>query len=302
MVAQKFGVILLRRRHGLIWYWNRIKTYVGRPRMIVQTKPVVIGDGDRCENPIFIVGAHRSGTSLVRRLFNSHREIACPPESFFIANYAAMLDDRFVGAGYEAFGYSAEEARADIARKASELHEAYRIATGKSIWADKTPQYTDHLEAIDRLYGGKARFVLVLRHPGDIVHSIYKRDWRFNDIADGFESALAHVKRSIDNLLEFEAEFPDRCARIVYCDLCADPEAVLSQVLSRLGLEFDPGMLDFADKDHNFGLEDPVIRGTKSITLNTGAWRSLTPVQRARIVETFGPQADKALYWEKVAA
>jgi hypothetical protein len=73
-------------------------------------------------------------------------------------------------------------------------------------------------------------------------------------------------------------------------------------VLSRLGLEFDPGMLDFADKDHNFGLEDPVIRGTKSITLNTGAWRSLTPVQRARIVETFGRQADKALYWEKVRA
>ncbi len=292
----------MRRRHGLIWYWNRVKTYLGRPRMIVQTKPVVIDDAQRCDNPIFIVGAHRSGTSLVRRLFNSHREIACPPESFFIANYAAMLDDRFVGAGYEAFGYSVDEARRDIARKASELHEAYRIATGKSIWADKTPQYTDHLEAIDRLYGGKARFVLVLRHPGDIVHSIYKRDWRFNDIADGFESALAHVKRSIDNLLAFEAKFPDRCTRIVYCDLCADPEAVLTPVLDRLGLEFDPGMLEFADKDHNFGLEDPVIRGTKSISLNSGAWRSLTLDQQARIVETFGPRADEALYWEKVAA
>ena len=292
----------MRRRHSLIWYWNRVKTYLGRPRMIVQTKPVVIDDSARCETPIFIVGAHRSGTSLVRRLFNSHRDIACPPESFFIANYAAMLDDKFVGAGYEAFGYSAEEARQDIARKASTLHEAYRIATGKAIWADKTPQYTDHLEAIDRLYAGKARFVLVLRHPGDIVHSIYKRDWRFNDIQDGFESALAHVKRSIDNLLAFEAKFPDRCTRIVYCDLCTDPEQVLTQVLGRVGLEFDPEMLDFADKDHNFGLEDPVIRGTKSIARNSGAWRSMTTAQQARIVETFGPQADEALYWEKVAA
>ena len=73
-------------------------------------------------------------------------------------------------------------------------------------------------------------------------------------------------------------------------------------MLSRLGLEFDPGMLDFADKDHNFGLEDPVIRGTKSISLNSGAWRSLTLDQQARIVETFGPRADEALYWEKVAA
>lgn len=270
--------------------------------MIVQTKPVVIDDAQRCHNPIFIVGSHRSGTSLVRRLFNSHRDIACPPESFFIANYAAMLDDKFVGAGYEAFGYSAEEARADIARKASDLHEAYRIATGKAIWADKTPQYTDHLEAIDRLYAGQARFVLVLRHPGDIVHSIYKRDWRFNDIADGFESALAHVKRSIDNLLAFEVKFPDRCARIVYDELCADPATTLTQTLGKIGVEFDPGMLDFADKDHNFGLEDPVIRGTKSIALNAGAWRSLTPAQQARIVEVFGPQADETLFWEKAAA
>ncbi len=292
----------MRRRHGLIWYWNRIKTYVGRPRMIVQTKPVVIDDAERCENPIFIVGAHRSGTSLVRRLFNSHRDIACPPESFFIANYAQMLDDTFVGAGYEAFGYSREEMRQDLARKASSLHEAFRIATEKKIWADKTPQYTDHLDAIDRLYGGKARFVLVLRHPGDIVHSIYKRDWRFNEIADGFESALAHVKASIENLLAFEAAQPDRCIRIVYRELCDDPEGVLSGVLERLGLKFDPGMLEFADKDHNFGLEDPVVRGTKAITLNTGAWRSLSQAQQARIVETFGARAGETAFWVAEAA
>jgi hypothetical protein len=292
----------LRRRHGLIWYWNRVKSYLGRPRMIVQTKPVVIDDADRCENPIFIVGAHRSGTSLVRRLFNSHREIACPPESFFIASFAAMLDDKFVGAGYEGFGYGAEDARQDLARKASSLHEAYRIATGKRIWADKTPQYTDHLDAIDRLYAGKARFVLVLRHPGDVVHSIYKRDWRFNDIADGFESALAHVKSSIDKLLAFEAKHPDRCTRIVYGELCADPETVLTQVLGRMGLEFDPGMLDFADGDHNFGLEDPVIRGTKSIALNSGAWRSLDPAQQARIDQTFGGHAQEQRYWTEQAA
>ncbi len=73
-------------------------------------------------------------------------------------------------------------------------------------------------------------------------------------------------------------------------------------MLSRLGLEFDPGMLDFADKDHNFGLEDPVIRGTKSIALNSGAWRSLGPAQQARIVETFGRQAKEQRYWTEQAA
>jgi hypothetical protein len=285
------------RRH-----WNRIKSYVGRPRMIVQTKPVVIEDDDHCEEPIFIVGAHRSGTSLVRRLFNAHSQIACPPESFFIANYAAMVDDIQVKAGYDGFGYSQAEMRRDLANKASSLHEAYRIATGKRIWADKTLQYTDHLEAIDQLFGGKARFVIILRHPGDVVHSIHQRGWRFNDIEDGFESALAHVNGNIDSLLAFEALHADRCTRIVYCDLCQNPEAVLTLTLNKLSLQFEPKMLDFAAKDHNFGLEDPVVRGTRSITANSGGWLSLNEAQRARVIETFGVRALQSSYWTEQAA
>lgn len=263
----------------------------------MQTKPVVIEDDDRCEEPIFIVGAHRSGTSLVRRLFNAHSEIACPPESFFMANYAAMLDDSAVKAGYNGFGYTQAEMRRDLANKASSLHEAYRLASGKQIWADKTPQYTAQLDEIDRLFGGKARFAIVLRHPGDIVHSIFQRDWRFNAIEDGFESALSHVKICIDSLLAFEAQHPDRCTRIVYCSLCADPQSELTVALESMGLQFESGMLDFADKDHNYGLEDPVVRGTRTIAANSGAWRSLTETQRTRIVETFGSRIFEPSYW-----
>lgn len=293
---------MLRKLHSINWYWKRFRAYLGRPRMIVQIKPVVIDDDDRCEAPIFIVGAHRSGTSLVRRLFNAHSQIACPPESFFMANYVAMLDDSNVAAGYEGFGYTRPEMRRDLANKASALHEAFRIATGKQIWADKTPQYTDHLEAIDRLFDGRARFAIVLRHPGDIAHSIYKRDWRFNDVEDGFESALAHVKASIDNLLAFEAAHPDRCTRIIYCDLCDDPAPVLTAALESLDLQFEPAMLNFAEQDHNYGLEDPVVRGTRSVSANSGAWRSLTPAQRDRVVETFGTQVLENRYWTARAA
>ena len=285
--------------HKFSWYWNRARAYVGRPRMIVQTKPVVIDDSDYCEEPIFMVGAHRSGTSLVRRLFNSHSQIACPPESFFISHYAAMFQDRHIGAGYEAFGYSDEDRRRDLARNASRLHEAYRLATGKQIWADKTPIYALHLDAIDALYGGKPRYVLVLRHPGDIVFSIHNRNWRFNDVEDGFESALAHVKETIDAMMAFEARHPERCVRIVYGELCSTPETVLESALHGLGLglRFEPGMLNFADQDHNFGLEDPVVRGTRAIKAQSGSWRGLEPHRQARIAEVFGDWVDSNLDW-----
>lgn len=294
----------MRRLHSLSWYWNRFRAYLGRPRMIVQTKPVVIDEDDWCEEPIFIIGAHRSGTSLVRRLFNSHSQIACPPESFFIHHYAGMLQDRHVRGGYEAFGYDDAERRRDLARKAASLHEAFRLAGGKRIWADKTPIYTLHLDAIDALFAHRARFVLVLRDPGDIVYSVYRRDWRFNDVEDGFESALAHVKEATDAMLAFEARHPDRCVRIVYSELCERPEPCLSAALEGLGLDlaFEPAMLDFADKDHNFGLEDPVVRGTRSITANSGAWRGLDPDRQQRIRDTFGDWAESGRPPARLAA
>lgn len=287
----------MKLRHGLLWYWNRMRNWLGRPRLVVQTRAVVLDDAARCREPVFIVGPHRSGTSLVRRLFNSHHAIACPPESFFIAHYAAMLDDSLVADGYAGFGASLAEMREDLARKAASLHEAYRMATGKHIWADKTPQYSSHLDPIDRLFDRRARFVIVLRHPGDVVHSIYKRGWRFNALADDFESALAHVRQSLDAVLAFEATQPDRCTRIVYEDLCVAPEQVLTAALARLGLPFDPGMLNFAGKPHNFGQEDPVVRGTSGITRQSGAWRSLSAARQQRLVEVFGPRIPADSYW-----
>lgn len=290
------GVGMIGAR-SFTWYWNRFKTYIGRPRLVVQTCAVVLDEGDRCKTPLFIVGPHRSGTSLVRRLFNSHPEIACPPESFFIAHYAAMLEDRHVQAGYDGFGYSPEQMRADLERKASELHEAYRLAHGKRIWADKTPAYSLQLPGIDRLFAARARYVLVLRHPGDVVHSLYRRGWRLNDISDPFDSAVQHVRDCLASMLEFEARHPDRCVRILYDELCEQPEAALAQALEPMRLGFHPDMLRFAAQDHNFGLEDPVIRGTRTIAARSGAWRSLTSAQQDRIAAVFGPQVEDARYW-----
>lgn len=281
----------------LKWYYNRIKSYIGRPRLIVQQMPVVLDDADRCESPIFILGVQRSGTSLVRRMFNSHPQIACPPESFFLAHYVAMFDDREVLAGYDGFGFDKEAMRADIARHASSLHEAYRVAQGKRIWADKTPDYTAIIDGLDRLFARKSRFVLVLRHPGDSIYSMIRRGWLFNDIADPFESALAHYRAGIDRMLAFERAHPERCARIVYHALCAEPERVLRAALEKLGLQYDAQMLRFGDKAHNFGLEDPVIRGKKEIDISEGTWRTFGPAKARRLAEVFGPEIERDDFW-----
>jgi Sulfotransferase family len=285
-------------KQSLKWYYSRVRAWISRPRMIVQQRTLLVDSIERCASPLFIVGAHRSGTSLVRRMFNSHPDIACPPESFFMANYVAMLEDQEIFSGYRAFGHDPEAMRADLARKASDLHEGFRIAHGKSLWADKTPQYTAILDGIDRLFARTPRYVLVLRHPLDIVYSNFQKGWKHNTIEDPFESNLAYVRQSIDRLLAFEAQHPARCTRIVYRQLCDDPATVLAAAMAKIGLEYHPDMLEFGSKNHNFGAEDPIARSRKVIEVSEGAWHSLSPAQKQRAAEVFGPEVLAERFWD----
>src|ERR1039457_1411099 len=45
---------------------------------------VIRGGVDSAQNPIFVVGCPRSGTSLVRDLLRAHRHLSFPSASFFI--------------------------------------------------------------------------------------------------------------------------------------------------------------------------------------------------------------------------
>ena len=281
---------------SLRWRYNRFKAYIGRPRLLLQEKVVVLDEGDLCESPLFIVGAHRSGTSLVRRMFNSHPDIACPPESFFIEYYAQMFANDQVRGGYEGLGYDEEHFRRDLMRKASSLHEAFRVGQGKAIWADKTPEYVRCLDAIDALFGNVPRYLAVYRHPWDIVHSVWKRGWRFNDIADGFESSLVYVRDAIAKLRKFEAEHPERCTRVVYRQLCEDPEATLSAAMAHIGLKYHPDMLEFASKNHNWGLEDPVIRGKRTVDFSADAWKSWSRADQTRALSILDPAEYQDLF------
>ena len=51
--------------------YRRLRAYLGRPRFQIQDRPVILDDQDFCSNPVFLIGVHRSGTSLLRRIVMS---------------------------------------------------------------------------------------------------------------------------------------------------------------------------------------------------------------------------------------
>lgn len=263
---------------------KRLRAFIAKPIVVVQQKPVLLNRDEFCRQPIFLVGVHRSGTSLVRRMFNSHPEIACPPESFFIRDYCMIFKNELNSSGFKGFGYSHEDMRCHIARQAGELHEAFRLAQGKRRWADKTPQYTDCLDDLAALYGAEARFVLIFRDPRDIACSIYERKWRFIE-GDGdlLDDTIEYVNERVTMMRNFLSRRPEQAIALRYDRLVEDPSAELGRIMPFLGENFHDSMVDFNQGQNNFGTEDPMVRGTSRLRYSGGYWVDLPQDERSKI-------------------
>lgn len=80
----------------------------GKPRIMV------LRDSDMLSfPPFFIVGSFRSGTTLLRLLLNSHRNITCPPETKFLSPLMEFLQHTESVNALQSMGYCQD----DVARR-----------------------------------------------------------------------------------------------------------------------------------------------------------------------------------------
>lgn len=247
------------------------------------TRVVAVPSGSACSNPIFVIGAHRSGTSLVRRVLDSHPSVACPPESLWLTHYTGILQDHDVFRGLWGLGCDREEVLRGLADGARRFHEGYRQAKGKPRWADKTPAYTFHVETLRTLFGDDAQFVLVLRYPPDVAYSLWRRGWSIDGYADdALDNACEYVADTVAHQLAFRDRHRDACFTLHYDRLVRDPTAELRALCTFLREPWDPAVLEHHRHPHDVGVEDPVIRGTRGFDGSFDNWRMWSKEQQRR--------------------
>lgn len=265
--------------------YYRLRSYMGRPNLVVQKHPVILTDSDICKNPIFIIGIHRSGTSLLRRIIDSHSRISCPPETYFLEHFASMVRDESTLAGMEGLGISPEIAWVEIGKWASKYHEAYRLTRKKARWADKTPQYVSFLPELDKLFGPDTKYIMIFRHPLDVIYSINKRGWKFGNYhTDLLLNTAKYVSVSINRQLQFTNDNPTKCFVLYYEKLILKPEETLKSMFTFLDENWEENVLNYNDFEHGFGTEDPVVRGTTGFVQNFGNWQAFSHDQLAAIM------------------
>jgi Sulfotransferase family len=237
--------------------------------------------------PIVVGGCHRSGTSLVRRILDSHPRIHCGPEiPFFRDFYGNYPDDplahlRFMRTVRDLV--TEKEALQVLGRAFVQLHEQAARRAGKARWADKAPENVLYTEGWRKLLADRWLFVHVVRNPLDTVASM---QGRFPltlpaDIAGKADMYRAFTQAGLD----FGAAYPDRYFRLVYEELCSSPARIVEHLADWLGEQFDDRQLAFNDVPHQEGLEDPEVARTDGIhRTSMGRWDSVLDEEDAALV------------------
>jgi hypothetical protein len=281
-------------RAGIRTLYRRLRAFAGRPLLVRQQNIVTVADLEYCEDPIFVLGCHRSGTSLLRRILNSHPRIACPPESNFLIHFFQMLNDESAISGLAGM-IDKERVVHEVTRQAFRFHEAFRVATGKARWADKTPQYVAYYEDIVRYAPPGTQIVVILRNPLDIAYSIFDRGWVLEHLDDDLAiNTCLYVRNTVEKLIEISRQPGVHTLR--YEDLVTRSIEETKKLCAYLNEPWDEAMTRPWDFQHNFGTEDPIARSRKNFELSSNNWKGLAPDVRAKFLEILGPVCDRLRY------
>jgi LPS sulfotransferase NodH len=262
----------------------------------------------------FVVGAPRSGTTMLRLMLDAHPEIAIPAETHFYDAVLAVDEtvagwiDATVGAMvsnhcWGDFGLDADafrsavlaarpRGRGDVLRM---FYRLYAERSGKRWWGDKWPGNSRLMNRIAEVLP-EARFVHIVRDGRDVAASLRGRWWApgetYEDCirfwAERVRAARAQAAGGIPYL------------EVRYETLVREPEHVLRNVCAFIGFAYDGAMLGYAATaarrldeltEWTFGarpvtremlLADHVMARRAPTTERIGMWRSaMSPADAA---------------------
>lgn len=251
--------------------------------------------------PDFLIGFPRSGTTLLEQVLDAHPAIEAmeePPTVSAALSLAvemvkarAWIKGRLKQPGLSrkevlvrVFREMANFSREDVARLRACYWQAVQEKRGKEPGdkrlLDKMPLNTTDMAFIKMLFP-RARFIVALRHPADVLLSCLMQSFQANDAMANFHElepgaifyrqVMALLPRYQQALsLEGDVHF------VRYEDLTADFDGEASKLMAFLGLEYQPAQKDYHHHArHRATLSTPSYQGVTQPIYRTAVarWR-----------------------------
>lgn len=254
---------------------------------------------DHSTPPLFIVGAPRSGTSLVRNLIRACEGVYVPPdETQFLPAYfekvasststeslASFLDNTAFSAHMRARGiWPSRDELLTILRKPEPQsaiptlmsYLAQREQWGAfAFWGDKTPRYVYFLDLFRSVFPGM-RVLFVIRDPRDAVLSM-REAWGRSLIRGSvaWRDAARIARSSIDSR-NYSA------SRVVHYEaLAMEPAGSMAGIAEWLGVDFSADSLDAVKGSEKWG----AARGSGVLSTSIGRFRTQLSRTEIELIE-----------------
>jgi hypothetical protein len=234
-------------------------------------------------NPIFIVGAGRSGTTLLQLMINAHPHIAiCGEIHYFdqvleIKNHVPSLEtlkdlDTFFSLLRTTHDLQhfpeAELIFRTVKQRLAQEHnrtyerfyryvlEEYAKINGAKRYGEKTPSNVRYLKQLIQIFPN-AQIIHIVRDPRAVVASRLKMPWTADDVV------INILKWKVDIL--YGKEFPKDIASYLelrYEDLVSNPEHQLNRICEFVGEEYDSRMMEYYKTSKKHIKAEPWKEGT----------------------------------------
>lgn len=208
----------------------------------------------------FVVGATRSGTTLLRLMLDAHPEIAIPSETHFIPELISAREKHGASREQMLELLTSHRRWGDFTIEPGELAERwaqieplsgpeavraffhlYADKQGKhgARWGDKTPGYVKSMREIQD-YLPEARFIHLIRDGRDVALSVLKQSWGPQSIEAAAEKWRSRVNRG-----RSQAPYLGYYIEVKFEDLVLETERELRRICEFIEVPFDERMLGY---------------------------------------------------------
>ena len=210
------------------------------------------GHGCAAEDPVFIVGLPRSGSTLLEQILASHSAVEGTMELPNMLAIVHELGQRGAKPGDWQFPEVLAHLDKDEFRALGERYlESTRIyrKTDRPMFIDKMPNNFANVGLIQLLLPN-ARIVDARRHPLACCFSIFKQLFaRGQPFAYSLEDLGYFYRDYVELMAHFDEVLPGRVHRVCYERLVDDTEAEIRALLEYCGLPFEERCLRFFETD-----------------------------------------------------
>ncbi|RMA79476.1 tetratricopeptide repeat-containing sulfotransferase family protein [Umboniibacter marinipuniceus] len=195
--------------------------------------------------PIFIVGMHRSGSTLLEQILAAHSGIEATDELPYIRRFAHQLEQAKLS---KAFSELDEKALDGMAQQYLEQAQAHQPGFSGTL-IDKEPTNFLHIGLIFSLFP-KAKIINIVRDPRDNAMAVYKQYFaKGNEYSNALEGIAFYWQGYATLMRHWQAQYGDKILNVSYEALTDNPENQIARLFAYLDKPLEPACLKFYESD-----------------------------------------------------